>query len=115
MAHPRTFEVLLTAGAEQDLEDIHAFIGERDGWQRASHVLDEIERTLRGLARFPERGSMPPELLALGMREYRQTLCMRWRLIYRVLGRRVVIYLIAHERRDMRTLLQRRLLGTRRP
>lgn len=51
------------------------------------------------------------ELLALGIREYRQTHFKPYRLIYRVSGKQVIIYLIADGRRDMQTLLMRRMLG----
>ena len=35
-----------------------------------------------------------------------------YRVIYRIMGKRVFVYLIADGRRDMPTLLERRLLGT---
>jgi toxin ParE1/3/4 len=63
------------------------------------------------LATFPERGSYPRELLALGVREYRQMFFQPYRVIYRVVGERVYVCLIADGRRDMQGLLQRRLLG----
>lgn len=64
-----------------------------------------------GLAQLPERGSYPKELVALGIKDYRQTAFKPYRVIYRVLGTRVVIYLIADGRRDMQSVLARRLLG----
>jgi toxin ParE1/3/4 len=70
-------------------------------------LLEVAER----LATFPDRGPHPKELQALGIREYRQTFFKPYRLIYRVIGRQVLIYLIADGRRDMRSLLSRRLLG----
>jgi toxin ParE1/3/4 len=60
---------------------------------------------------LPERGSYPKELLALGIKEYRQTFFKPYRAIYRIVGRRVYVYLIADGRRDMQSLLARRLLG----
>jgi toxin ParE1/3/4 len=63
------------------------------------------------LATFPERGSHPQELLALGIREYRQSFFKPYRVIYRVIGKQVIIYVIADGRRDMQALLSRRLLG----
>lgn len=72
MTMPRASEVLLITGAELDLTDIHAFIQRGDGAQRANQVLDAIQRTVASLTHFPERGGIPPELLALGIREYRQ-------------------------------------------
>lgn len=63
------------------------------------------------MATFPERGSHPKELLTLGIREYRQVFFKPYRLIYRVIDKRVYIYLITDARRDMQTLLTQRLLG----
>jgi toxin ParE1/3/4 len=63
------------------------------------------------LAAFPERGSYPKELLALGIREYSQAYFKPYRLIYRVIGTQVIVYMIADGRRDLQTLLSRRMLG----
>ena len=108
---PARFEVLLTAGAEQDMESIHGYIAETDCIAAADRVLDELTRTVVSLSKFPERGSYPKELLALGIREYRQTSFKPYRVIYRVSDRQVIIYLIVDGRREMQSLLARRLLG----
>lgn len=50
-------------------------------------------------------------MLALCIREYRQAHFKPYRLIYRVSSKQVIIYLIAEGRRDMQTLLMRRMLG----
>jgi toxin ParE1/3/4 len=68
------------------------------------------EATL-ALAQNPARGAHPKELLELEMREYRETLFKPYRIIYRVIGRRVYVYLVADGRRDMQSLLARRLLA----
>src|SRR2546422_263408 len=51
------------------------------------------------------------ETLALGIREYGETFFKPYRIIYRIQRRQVHVYLIADGRRDMQTLLARRLLG----
>lgn len=108
---PKQFEVLLTAGAEQDLEAIYDYIAEFDSPANANHVLDQLMNVVQSLSHFPERGNYPKELIALGIKEYRQTAFKPWRVIYRVAGQRVIIYLIADGRRNMQTVLSRRLLG----
>jgi toxin ParE1/3/4 len=108
---PTRYEVLLTQGSEQDLESIHDHISEFDSVANANHVLDRLMEVVEGLARFPERGSYPKELVALGIKDYRQTAFKPYRVIYRVLGSQVVIYLIIDGRRDMQSVLARRLLG----
>lgn len=111
MGAPLKFEVLLTGGAEQDLESIHDYIAQFDCVANANYVLDQLMKVAESLSRFPERGSYPKELIALGIKEYRQTSFKPYRVIYRVVGSRVIIYLIADGRRDMQSLLARRLLG----
>ncbi|MCX7140508.1 MAG: type II toxin-antitoxin system RelE/ParE family toxin [Proteobacteria bacterium] len=105
------FEVLLTKDAEQDLEELYDHIATHDTAGNADRVLDRIETALDSLSTFPERGSHPKELLALGIREYRQTFFKPYRLIYRIVDQRVYVYLIADGRRDMQSLLARRLFG----
>ena len=108
---PAKYRVLLTAGAEQDLEAIYDYIAEFDCLASADHVLDELMAVVSSLSQFPERGSYPKELAALGIKEYRQTMFKPYRVIYRVIGDQVIIYLIADGRHDMQSLLARRLLG----
>jgi toxin ParE1/3/4 len=108
---PTRYDVLLTAGAEQDLEALYDHIAEFDSVARADHVLGRLGEVVAGLARFPQRGSYPKELEALGIKEYRQTAFKPYRVIYRVLGSQVVVYLIVDGRRDMQSVLARRLLG----
>jgi toxin ParE1/3/4 len=105
------YEVLLTQGAEHDLEALHDYICDFDSVANANHVLDRLMQLVQGLAQFPERGSYPKELVALGIKDYRQTAFKPYRVIYRVLGSQVVIYLIVDGRRDMQSVLARRLLG----
>ncbi|MHB1429192.1 MAG: type II toxin-antitoxin system RelE/ParE family toxin [Rhodocyclaceae bacterium] len=111
MTDLRRYAVFLTAGAEQDLESIYDYIDEFDSRISADYVLDRLMKTVAALETFPERGSYPKELLALGIKEYRQTFFKPYRMIYRVIERQVFIHLIADGRRDMQSLLVRRLLG----
>jgi toxin ParE1/3/4 len=74
-------------------------------------VLERLLATAEQLALMPERGSYPRELLALGIKEYRQVFFKPYRLIYRVIERDVVVFVIADGRRNLQSLLSRRLLG----
>jgi len=105
------FEVRLTADAVRDLEEIDDWISANDSPAKAEHVLVNIEAAIGTLKRFPERGRHPAELLALGIRDYRETFFKPYRIIYYVDGKRVYVALIADGRRDLQALLARRLLG----
>ncbi len=106
-----SFEVRLTADALADLEEILDWIATHDLPDRAAHVEDRILSVLSTLARYPERGAYPKELLALGVRTFRQVHFQPYRIVYSVEGRQVYVYLIADGRRDFQVLLARRLLG----
>lgn len=110
-ATPAVFDVLLTQGAEQDLTSIYDYIAESDSVVSANYVLDELMLLVQSLATSPERGCYPKELIGLGVKEYRQAFFKPYRLIYRITGNQVIIYLITDGRRDMQSVLSRRLLG----
>jgi toxin ParE1/3/4 len=105
------YEVLLTDDAEQDLEDLYEYIAKFDSPQSADHVLERLLEIAESLGASPERGSQPTELRSIGIQEYRQVFFKPYRVIYRVVDGKVVIYMIADGRRDMQSLLSRRLLG----
>ena len=104
------FVVFLTADAARDLERLYQYIALHDTPGKAEHVLAGIEKVFGSLSESPNRGAYPKELLVLGIRDYREIFFKPYRVIYRVLGNVVHVFLIADGRRDMQTLLQRRLL-----
>ena len=113
MAASARYAVKLTAGAEADLDEIVQYVAERDSPMKAAALLDKIVTTAEGLAVEPHRHAWPRELSDLGIREFRQTYFKPYRLIYTVTEtprREVFIVVIADGRRDMRALLERRLL-----
>ncbi|HET7923692.1 MAG TPA: type II toxin-antitoxin system RelE/ParE family toxin [Rhodanobacteraceae bacterium] len=105
------FEVVLTRDAERDLDDLHSYIATYDSLENADRVLDRLLEVAETLSTNPDRGSVPKELRSLGVQDYRQSFFKPYRVIYRVVAEQVVVYLIADGRRDMQSLLARRLLG----
>jgi toxin ParE1/3/4 len=105
------FDVELTEGAEDDLEAIFDYLAQDRSVEDATRLLDAFEDKIRTLERYPLRGAIPKELQSLGIREFRQLLMNPYRLIYRVVGRKVFIVVVADGRRDMQRLLEQRLLG----
>ena len=89
------FKVWITDDAARDL---------------GGYVVNQIERALSSLSDSPERGAYPKELLALGIREYREVFFKPYRIIYTITAESVFVLLVADGRRDLQALLQRRLL-----
>ncbi len=104
------YAVLLTEGASGDLGDLYRYISKHDSANKAEYVLGQIEKKFVSLSELPERGMYPKELLSLGIRDYREIFFKPYRIIYRIDQENVYVYLIVDGRRDMQTLLQRRLL-----
>ena len=104
------FVVYLTVDAARDLEELKRYIAKHDAPVKAEHVLTSLEKAFGSLSESPDRGVYPKELLALGIREYREIFFKPYRVVYRVLGNAVHVLLVADGRRDMQALLQRRLL-----
>lgn len=105
-----TFQLFLTDDAARDLEELYDYIESHDAPEKANRVLGQIEKALFTLVKNPKRGACPKELVAVGLREYREIFFKPYRIIYRILGDKVYVMVIADGRRDMQALLQRRLL-----
>lgn len=104
------YRVLLVEDAERDVEDIHAYIARKDSMARADAILDALEGQCGSLSELPERGNHPKELHDLGIDTYREIHFKPYRIIYQIIGQDVVILGVFDGRRDMESLLQRRVL-----
>ena len=103
--------VVLTDSAVRDLEDLDAYITQYDSIERADYVLNAIEKTISSLSENAQRGVYPRELSSIGIHDYREIFFKPYRIIYRIINDVVYIYLIVDGRRDIQTLLNRRLLS----
>lgn len=106
-----SYQVLFTRDAVRDLEELDDYLTASDSPEKADYVLDRVATIVQRLSESPERGTRPRELLALGVSQYRQVNFKPYRIIYTVQGDSVYAMLLADGRRDMESLLQRRLLG----
>lgn len=103
------YDVFLTEDASGDLEQLYDYIALHDTPQKANEVLKKLERCFDSLSEFPERGIYPKELSSLGIREYQEIYFKPYRILYKIIEQVVYVYLIVDGRRDMQSLLQRRL------
>lgn len=106
----KRYRVRLTEDAEQDLIDIYRHIALHDSVENADYVLDQLESLCSRLAELPERGHAPPELDRIGVTNYREVNFKPYRVIYEVIRQNVFIHCILDGRRDIPSLLERRLI-----
>ncbi|WP_374518888.1 type II toxin-antitoxin system RelE/ParE family toxin [Undibacterium squillarum] len=104
------FRVVILESAEQDLKELRGYIVKNfsvDTW-RTSYA--QIKEVIRNLKEFPQAGSIPEEIEKLNLTQYRQVLSGLNRIIYEVRQDVIYIHIVADTRRDMTTLLNRRLV-----
>lgn len=106
----KRYRVRLAQDAEQDLIDIYRYIAIHDSAEKAAYLLDQLESLCSRLTELPERGHVPPELDRIGVTNYREVHFKPYRVIYEVIKQDVFIHCIIDGRRDMQSLLERRLI-----
>ncbi len=104
------FEVRLTEEAENDLLDIWRYVAEHDACGKGDALLDRLETLCLSLGNLPEKGHVPKELRRVGVLDYKELHLKPYRVIYETSRNSVLIHAILDGRRDMETLLQRRIL-----
>ena len=105
----KQYRVRITHDAEQDLVDLFDYISRKDSFENADYVLDHLEELILSLQQQPERGHYPPELAIGGVKSFKEVHFKPYRVIYEIIGARVVVLACIDGRRDIQTLLERRL------
>ncbi len=106
----KQYQIRITSEAERDIEDLYDYIAKKDTPQNALYVLDKLESLILSLGATPERGHYPPELSVQGIKDYREVIFKPYRVIYEIIANKVIVHLCVDGRRDMKTVLERRLL-----
>ncbi|NBC95584.1 MAG: type II toxin-antitoxin system RelE/ParE family toxin [Deinococcus-Thermus bacterium] len=102
--------VVLAGDAERDLAALYCYVIKHEGKAVADRLLDSLEQRIGSLARLPRRGNVPRELRDLGIDDFREIQAWPYRILYRILPDRVIVYGVFDGRRDMQTVLTQRLL-----
>ncbi len=105
-----TLEVVLSEPALANLLDINDYYLVEVSDRVAGKIIDGLEAAVNNLAEFPDKGSIPKELLSLGIRQYRRVIEKPYRIIYETFADKIVVHAILDGRRDMESLLMQRIL-----
>jgi addiction module RelE/StbE family toxin len=103
------YNVNITQSAEKDLNEIIEYIAENNP-QTALRIMERIQKKIKTLYRFPNKGGYVPELLAKNIKDYRQITETPWRIIYKVENNNVNILTIVDSRRNLQDILISKLL-----
>ncbi len=105
-----TFHVVFLKSAEQDLKELKSYMVKnfgKDTWQ-ASYT--RIQGSVNTIKTFPLGGNVPEELERLNLTQYRQVVSGMNRIIYEIRQEIIYIHIVCDTRKDMKSLLTRRLL-----
>lgn len=104
------FRVVILDSAELDLKELRAYVLKNFSMETWHTSYAKIKEAIRNLKNFPQAGSIPEEIEKLNLTQYRQVLSGMNRIIYEVRQDVIYIHIVADTRRDMSTLLNRRLV-----
>lgn len=102
-------QVVVLHSAELDLKALKAYLGKQFGKESWLTSYGKIKASVDSLKTFPLSGVVPEELESLGLSQYRQIISGMNRIIYEIRGDMIFIHAICDTRRDMKSLLHRRL------
>ena len=105
----KTYSIFLISEAEDDLYDIFRHVSHYISVEKAEEIINGIEECCQSLTTFADRGHYPPELERIGIYEYKEVHYKKYRIIYRIINKEVYIYTIIDGRRDLASVLERKL------
>ena len=102
--------VVFLHSAERDLLELRDYVGKNFGRIAWRTSYKQINHAVIRLKTFPLEGYVPDELASLNVTQYRQVVAGMNRVIYEVRGQMLYIHIVCDTRKDMLSLLTRRLL-----
>lgn len=101
--------VVFLKSAERDLKELKSYLVRsfgKDAWQSGYR---KIQEAVGMVQTFPLGGTIPEELERLNITQYRQVISGMNRIIYEVRQDTIYIHIVCDTRKDMKTLLTKRL------
>lgn len=105
-----SFKVVILQSAEMDLKELRTYLIRQFSNHTWQSTYTDLKAVIRRAGTSPYSGSIPEEIEKLNLVPYRQMLSGKNRIIYEVREQTVYIHIIADTRKDLPTLLMKRLL-----
>lgn len=96
--------------ARTDLQNVRRYVIARFGGETWRETLARIQHDIAQLEAFPLSGQIPAELAEIGFPYYRQVVSGMNRIIYEIDDPMIYIHLIVDTRRNLKDMLEKRLL-----
>lgn len=96
--------------AEKDLIEIIDYIA-IDSPEYALKILKKIKKKASSLYSMPERCRIVPELKAQSITQYRELIEPPWRIIFRIVEKKIYVLSVLDSRRNIEDILLKRLVN----
>jgi toxin ParE1/3/4 len=106
----KKYKVIIDPLAKTDLKELFIYVSLNDSVESANKLLDALESTCEKLAKYPERGHIPPELRETGIKNYLEIHYKPYRIIYEIESNLVYIHSVLDGRRNIQDILNNRIL-----
>ena len=109
-----TYSSWFTNNAKADIKELKGYVIQNWSKQVWKTALDQIKHAVSILEDQPHAGAVCQDLAALGISDYRQMLTGKNRIIYTVdvPNTRIMIHILCDQKRNLQTLLMRRLINS---
>jgi plasmid stabilization system protein ParE len=104
------FRVEILHSAKSDLKEIKSYLTRQFSAASWQQTYDSLKQALRRIETQPYAGSMPEEIERLSLSQYRQVVCGMNRIIYEVRDKTIYVHIIADTRKNLQSLLLKRLI-----
>ncbi|MGU7784752.1 type II toxin-antitoxin system RelE/ParE family toxin [Burkholderia sp. PU8-34] len=105
-----TLRVVILRSAEADLKYLKRYIQSNFGVETWQATYSKIKDAIAVIQSYPNRGWIPEELVNINLTQFRQVIAGMNRIIYEVRGDVAYIHIVCDTRKDLKSLLMRRLL-----
>ena len=103
------YQVIWTKIAESDLLAILEYIMQNSA-AAGKEAFNKIKIKAENIALFPERGRVVSELFSQGICFYRAIIIAPWRVIYRIVDKKIFVLAVIDSRRNVEDVLLEHLI-----
>jgi toxin ParE1/3/4 len=105
-----TLSVVVLRSSEEDLKMLKRYLVSNFGAETWRASYGQIKDAIASIRAFPSQGRIPDELANINLSQYREVVAGMNRLIYDVHGDTIHVHIVCDTRRDLKSLLMRRLM-----
>jgi toxin ParE1/3/4 len=110
LANSDFYQVRVSKSANYDLQNIADYYLLTANNNVVLELIKRIEKAFKSLTEFPDRGSEIPEMVYIGILQYKQLLADPFRIIYRIKAKQAEVFMVLHQKQSIKKALSQRNL-----